>query len=124
MNSTGDVLNTINVNFTFTIPAITSLFEIDPGFVKEGIANCYLYADDFKKVNTTAGAATFDLNRIFKKYQKTGFVVTLDDKAVVTDNKKSNELADVANSGKFTDNTYVTLIGGLGQEKGYNQTLN
>ncbi|MFS2911450.1 PL29 family lyase N-terminal domain-containing protein [Bacteroides uniformis] len=124
MNSTDDVLNTINVNFTFTIPAITSLFEIDPGFVKEGIANCYLYADDFKKVNTTAGAATFDLNRIFKKYQKTGFVVTLDDKAVVTDNKKSNELADVANSGKFTDNTYVTLIGGLGQEKGYNQTLN
>ena len=124
MNSTGDVLNTINVNFTFTIPAITSLFEIDPGFVKEGIANCYLYADDFKKVNTAAGAATFDLNRIFKKYQKTGFTVTLDNKTVVTDNKKSNELANVAGNGNFTDNTYVTLIGGLGQEKGYNQTLN
>ena len=123
-NGTGDVLNTINVNFTFTIPAITSLFEIDPGFVKEGVANCYLYESDFKKVETTNGAATFDLNRIFKKYQNTGFVVTLDDKAVVTDNKKSNELADVANSGKFTDNTYVTLTGDLGQEKGYNQTLN
>ena len=123
-NDAGDVLNTINVNFTFTIPAITSLFEIDPGFVKEGVANCYLYESDFKKVETTDGAATFDLNRIFKKYQKTGFVVTLDDKAVVTDNKKSNELADVANSGKFTDNTYVTLTGDLGEEKGYNKTLN
>ena len=123
-----EVLNTINVPFIFSIPAINTLFVIDPGFVKEGVASCYLYADDSKKVNTS-GAATFNLKRIFSKMETTGYTVALDDKTVVTDNKKSADLAYVgATSGTasvaVTEDTYITLEGTLGEEVGYNQSLN
>lgn len=124
-----EVLNTINVPFIFSIPAIDTLFEIDPGFIKEGVASCYLYADDNDKVvATTTGAATFKLNRIFSKIQTTGYTVTLDDKTVVTSDKKSADLAGIgatrAASGDVTTATYITLTGTLGEEVGYNQPLN
>lgn len=124
-----EVLNTINVPFIFSIPAIDTLFEIDPGFIKEGVASCYLYADDNDKVvATTTGAATFKLNRIFSKIQTTGYTVTLDNKTVVTSDKKSADLAGIgttrAASGDVTTATYITLTGTLGKEVGYNQPLN
>lgn len=113
--------------FTLTLPAITTLFEIDPGFINNNVANCYLYAADFKAVKTVTGAATVKLNRIFKKYETTGFTLALDDKAAVTSDKKSSDLATVgtdAASVGMADETYVTLSGDLGKEKGYDQTLN
>ena len=127
----GEKLNSIKVPFTFTLPAITDLFAIDPGFIKENVANCYLYNDDFKKVNTS-GAATFKLSRIFSKYDVNGFTVKLNaiDKIGSTD-KKSSELATLKSDATAADNAkvvaddlaYLTLDGTLGEEKGYDQVL-
>ena len=126
----GEELNTIKVPFTFTLPAITELFAIDPGFVKDGVANCYLYTDDFKAVETTTGAATFKLSRIFSKYSTNGFSVGLNSKDNVgTTNKKSSALAGVGASRAATtavvanDLAYLTLTGTLGAETGYDQIL-
>jgi hypothetical protein len=127
----GEKLNSIKVPFTFTLPAITDLFAIDPGFIKENVANCYLYNDDFKKVNTS-GAATFKLSRIFSKYDVNGFTVKLNaiDKIGSTD-KKSSELATLKSDAEAAANAkvvaddlaYLTLDGTLGEEKGYDQVL-
>ena len=127
----GEKLNSIKVPFTFTLPAITDLFAIDPGFIKENVANCYLYNDDFKKVNTS-GAATFKLSRIFSKYDVNGFTVKLNaiDKIGSTD-KKSSELATLKSDAAAAANAkvvandlaYLTLDGTLGEEKGYDQVL-
>jgi len=125
-------LNTIKVPFTFTLPAITTLFEIDPGFVKEGVANLYLYAADYTKTNS-AGAATFKLDRVFKKYEA-GFDIELESKSKVGEtNKVSTQLAQLSHtSGGFHNKVtiveeelaYLTLTGDLGKEAGYGQVLN
>ena len=100
-----EVLNVVKVPFTFTLPAITTLFQIDPGFIKNGVANCYMYADDAKAAKlTTTGAdvilPTFKLSRIFKKYAKTGFTIALDAKTKVGEtNKTSAELAYLGTGG-------------------------
>ena len=133
----GEKLNSIKVPFTFTLPAITELFEIDPGFVKDNVANCYLYNEDFKTAKV-AGAATFKLSRIFSKYDYNGFTVKLNttDKIGSTD-KKTSELADLnavaaasanatlGDEAIVTDKVlaYLTLSGNLGEEKGYDQVL-
>ena len=132
----GEELNTIKVPFTFTLPAITELFAIDPGFVKDGVANCYLYTDDFGAVKN-AGAATFKLSRIFSKYSTNGFNVELNSKDKVgSTDKKSSELAGVSAKATATDAipagttpvvasdlAYLTLAGTLGKETGYDQVL-
>ena len=138
-DAANETLNSIKVPFTFTLPAITDLFAIDPGFIKENVANCYLYNDDFKEVNDN-GAATFKLSRIFSKYDTNGFIIALNakDKVGSTD-KKSSELATLStvttvdNKKKVTtgssasvianDLSYLTLSGTLGEEKGYDQVL-
>ena len=134
----GEKLNSIKVPFTFTLPAITELFAIDPGFVQNNVANCYLYMDDFKAAKR-AGAATFKLSRIFSKYDTNGFTVKLNanDKIGSTD-KKSSELAKLnsvaatseadatqAANATVTEDVlaYLTLDGTLGEEKGYDQVL-
>ena len=128
----GEKLNSIKVPFTFTLPAITELFAIDPGFVQNNVANCYLYMDDFKAAKR-AGAATFKLSRIFSKYDTNGFTVKLNanDKIGSTD-KKSSELAKLnsvaatseadatqAANATVTEDVlaYLTLDGTLGEEK-------
>ena len=129
----GEKLNSIKVPFTFTLPAITELFEIAPGFINENVANCYLYNEDFKKVNATDGAATFKLSRVFSKYDYNGFTVKLNttDKIGSTD-KKSSELATLKSGSVDAAVTatvvkdelaYLTLSGKLGEEKGYDQVL-
>ena len=65
----GEKLNSIKVPFTFTLPAITELFAIDPGFVQNNVANCYLYMDDFKAAKR-AGAATFKLSSSETDYRR------------------------------------------------------
>ena len=137
-NENGEKLNSIKVPFTFTLPAITELFAIDPGFVQNNVANCYLYMDDFKAAKR-AGAATFKLSRIFSKYDTNGFTVKLNanDKIGSTD-KKSSELAKLnsvaatseadatqAANATVTEDVlaYLTLDGTLGEEKGYDQVL-
>ena len=128
-------LNTIKVPFTFTIPAITTLFEIDPGFVKEGVANLYLYEADATAAHT-ATSATFMLDRVFSKYEA-GFTIALDDKAKVGETDKTSAQLAHLNS-KHSDSgimyasreideeilAYVTLTGTLGEEAGYGQVLN
>lgn len=137
-NENGEKLNSIKVPFTFTLPAITELFAIDPGFVQNNVANCYLYMDDFKAAKK-AGAATFKLSRIFSMYDTNGFTVKLNanDKIGSTD-KKSSELAKLnsvaatseadatqAANATVTEDVlaYLTLDGTLGEEKGYDQVL-
>ena len=134
VDADGEELNTIKVPFTFTIPAITTLFEIDPGFVKEGVANLYLYEADSKAVHS-ATSATFMLDRVFSKYEA-GFTIALDDKAKVGEtDKTSAQLAHLnsvvsetttATSVTIKEETlaYVTLTGALGKEAGYGQVLN
>lgn len=106
--------------------AITpGLFAIDPRFIKENVATCYIYNDDFKKVNTTDGAATFKLSRIFSKYDTNGFTIALNNKDKVgSTNKKSNELATLTTNTVTADVlSYLTLSGTLGEEAGYDQVL-
>ena len=124
-DAANETLNSIKVPFTFTLPAITDLFAIDPGFIKENVATCYLYNDDFKKVNATDGAATFKLSRIFSKYDTNGFTIALNNKDKVgSTNKKSNELATLTTSTVTADVlSYLTLSGTLGEEAGYDQVL-
>ena len=132
VDAANEELNTIKVPFTFTIPAITTLFEIDPGFVKGGVANLYLYEADYKKTNSN-GAATFMLDRVFKKYEA-GFVIALDAEVKVgATDKTSAQLAQLSHtSGGFhnyveivdEELAYVTLSGELGKEAGYGQALN
>lgn len=124
-DAASETLNSIKVPFTFTLPAITDLFAIDPGFIKENVANCYLYNDDFKKVNTTDGATTFKLSRIFSKYDTNGFTIALNNKDKVgSTNKKSNELATLTTNTVTADVlSYLTLSGTLGEETGYDQVL-
>lgn len=92
----GEKLNSIKVPFTFTLPAITELFAIDPGFVQDNVANCYLYKDDSDKYAAGKTTATFKLSRIFSKYDTNGFTVKLNttDKIGSTD-KVSSQLADL-----------------------------
>ena len=129
----GEKLNSIKVPFTFTLPAITELFAIDPGFVQDNVANCYLYEDDSDKYiasTTTSTTATFKLSRIFSKYDTNGFTVKLNttDKIGSTD-KVSSQLADLNVAGydevsvEPNQLAYLALTGTLGQEPGYDQVL-
>lgn len=131
-------LNELTVPFTFTLPAITELFEIASGYMNaEGVANLYMYADDYKKAKS-AGASTFKLGRIFSNYSTNGFNIKLDNSTNIgSTNTTSAGLAELQaisamgfgtapaaslaiNSG---DIAYLTLKGNLGQEPGYGQTL-
>lgn len=125
-------LNTITVPFTLTLPDINTLYVIDPGFIKEGVASCYLYEEDAHAVGAQYTNATFKLNRIFSKSDTSGnFQVTLDDKAEVVNKKASNKLAQMSKKRtaenaleeNFDSDAYITLIGDLGKEEGYNQVL-
>ena len=89
-----DELNTIYVPFKFTVPAITSLFEIDPGFIKNGVVDLYLYNEDKDLALAGDTLPSFMLSRVFKKFETTGYSITLDAvNKVGATNKKSNELA-------------------------------
>lgn len=128
----GEKLNSIKVPFTFTLPAITELFAIDPGFVQDNVANCYLYKDDSDKYAAGNTTATFKLSRIFSKYDTNGFTVKLNttDKIGST-NKVSSQLAWLQSNSQASNNAlvvndnlaYLTLQGNLGSEQGYDQVL-
>ena len=99
-DAAGEELNVIKVPFKLTLPAITTLFEIDPGFINNGVASCYMYAADSTAamLEKNAGKSplpTFKLSRIFKKYvKKAGFTIALDGKTKVgTTDKTSAQLA-------------------------------
>ena len=135
-------LNELTVPFSFTLPAITELFEIAPGYLNaEGVANLYMYEEDFKSV-VANGAATFKMSRIFSKFSTNGFKIKLDgsDKIGSTEktsaklaylNKTTDYVTGVANAeivGEKLDANlaYLTLYqggNGLGGEAGYAQTL-
>ena len=135
-------LNELTVPFTFTLPAITEMFEIAPGYLNaEGVANLYMYEEDFNDV-VTNGAATFKMSRIFSKFSTNGFKIMLDgsDKIGSTDKTSAKlaylntEIAYVTgvtdkNEGVALDATtlaYLTLYqggNGLGGEAGYGQAL-
>ncbi len=120
-------LNTITVPFTLTLPDINTLYVIDEAYLNNGVAYCYLYADDANAGGNQA--ATFKLDRIFSKKDVTGnFKVTLDDEAVVVNKKTSDDLVQILNTEEenneaFTDKAYITLTGDLGKEEGYDQVL-
>ena len=120
-DANGEKLNDILVPFTFKLPAITDLFVIDPGFIKEDVVNLYMYADDFD------GKSTFKLSRVFSKYEATGYEIALDATDVVVSDKKSANLATVGGSNKtavVADKlAMLSLTGTLGEEAGYDQVL-
>ena len=132
-NADGETLNSILVPFTFELPALSDLFVIDPGFIKDDVVNLYLYADDAKVVHTS-GAATFMLSRVFEKYDAEGMTIALDNKVAILPDLTSFALAHVNSVKSNTtdaeyvnvkENTlaYLTLTGDLGKEKGYDQVL-
>ena len=135
VNADGEELNSISVPFTFTLPAISNYFEIDPGFVKEGVTHLYLYEDDSDAIHTSETSATFMLDRVFSKYEP-DYTISLEDETEVGETEKTSaELAHLnsqvsdtktATSVTIKANTlaYVTLNGKLGEEAGYGQVLN
>ena len=141
----GDQLNSITIPFTLTLPEITSLFQLDQKLVENGAAICYLYAEDYKNVETTTGAASFMLSRVFQKIESTGFQVALDAQTKVGNtDKTAAQLAqvDMVKGGDVTPEdtdgkvnfkhndegeTYITLTGdradGTGLNAGYGEEL-
>ena len=128
-----EALNTIKVPFTLTLPDINTLYVIDEAYLNNGVAYCYLYADDAQAGGTDAYRATFKLNRIFSKSDVSGnFEVTLDNEVEVVNKKTSSQLAQMGKyttagyevEPKFDKDAYITLIGSeLGKEEGYDQVL-
>lgn len=126
-------LNTITVPFTLTLPDINTLYVIDEAYLNNGVAYCYLYADDAQAGGTDAYRATFKLNRIFSKSDVSGnFKVTLDNEVEVVNKKTSSQLAQMSKytsadynvEPNFDQGAYITLIGSeLGKEEGYDQVL-
>ena len=125
-------LNTITVPFTLTLPDINTLYVIDEAYLNNGVAYCYLYAED-AIVGGGQNRATFKLNRIFSKSDVSGnFQVTLDNEVEVVNKKTSSQLAQMSKyttagyevEPKFDKDAYITLIGSeLGKEEGYDQVL-
>lgn len=132
-NKNKEALNTIKVPFTLTLPDINTLYVIDEAYLNNGVAYCYLYADDAQAGGTDAYRATFKLNRIFSKSDVSGnFQVTLDNEVEVVNKKTSSQLAQMSKyttagyevEPKFDKDAYITLIGSeLGKEEGYDQVL-
>ena len=118
-----EVLNSIVVPFQFTVPALSTFFEVEPAVFTEGVAYAYMNIED-----QTAGEAAYKLSRAFKKYPE-GVSIALNNETKIVGNYTSEGLADLSTT--FTADAKITLTDNLvdgannadGTEAGYAKEL-
>ena len=114
-------LSTTVIPFTLSIPSINDLFVQQNGVFIGGVANAYMDAEATKKTLD----ATYSFKSAFNKLPEnhTTYHFTLDDKTVITDNKKSSDLAAIYDDKKESTITLTGSTDGNGLQKGYKQEL-
>lgn len=96
-----EVLNSIVVPFQFTVPALSTFFEVEPAVFTEGVAYAYMTKED-----QTAGEAAYKLSRAFKKYPE-NVAITLNTQTKIVGNYVSSTLATI--DAAFTATAKITL---------------
>ena len=100
----GDVLNTVRLPFTLSIPDLNTLFVQQSGVFVNGVANAYMDADATQDANSS-GVVTprYVIKGAFQEFAKnvgsSTFDVALDNNTKISGNNKSANLAS------FVDNT-------------------
>ena len=114
-------LSTTVIPFTLSIPSINDLFVQQNGVFIGGVANAYMDAT----ATTETLDATYPFKSAFNKLPEnhTTYNFTLDDKTVITDNKKSSDLAAINDKKKESTITLTGSTDGNGLQKGYKQEL-
>ena len=114
-------LSTTVIPFTLSIPSINDLFVQQNGVFIGGVANAYMDAT----ATTETLDATYPFKSAFNKLPEnhTTYNFTLDDKTVITDNKKSSDLAAINDNKKESTITLTGSTDGNGLQKGYKQEL-
>ena len=96
-----EVLNSIVVPFQFTVPALSTYFEVEPAVFTEGVAYAYMVPED----RDGASDATYKLSRAFKEFPNVD--IALDDETKIVGDYTSKGLASM--DGKFTADAKITL---------------
>lgn len=126
----GDVLNTLKVPFTISIPAISDFFKPQAGVLVDGVLNAYMTPADIAGTND----ATYKLYRAFNEFATTTtglyYNLNLDATTKIAKDKKSNELATLSDTQIVpgdANNIAITLANilpnGDGTQAGYKQEL-
>lgn len=131
VDSDNDVLNTLKVPFTISIPEFAGFFKPQDGVLVNGVLNAYMTSDD--KTVGDVSDATYKLYRAFNEFETTNknltYNITLDDKTKITSakDKKSSELATLSHITMPLINNRkdisITLTGTKGAQVGYKQDL-
>lgn len=126
----GDVLNTLKVPFTISIPAISDFFKPQAGVLVDGVLNAYMTPADIAGTND----ATYKLYRAFNEFATTTtglhYNLNLDATTKIAKDKKSNELATLSDTQIVpgdANSIAITLANilpnGDGTQAGYKQEL-
>lgn len=117
-----DVLNTLKVPFTISIPAIADFFKPQAGVFVGGVANAYMVPTD-----GTNGSATYKLYRAFNEFKTITAPLTydlaLDAITKIAKDKTSSQLALITGTYADANNIAITLAGINGEQDGYKQEL-
>ena len=97
-----EVLNSIVVPFQFTVPALSTFFEVEPAVFTEGVAYAYMTPED----RDGASDATYKLSRAFKKFH-TGVAIALNNETKIVGDYTSKGLALMDD--EFTAGAKITL---------------
>lgn len=128
-DSDRDVLNTLKVPFTISIPEFAGFFKPQDGVLVNGVLNAYMTSDD-----KTAGAvsdATYKLYRAFNEFATTTknltYDIALDATTKIANDKKSSELAYLSHRTieliTNRQDMSITLTGTKGAQVGYKKDL-
>ena len=101
---TSEVLNSVVVPFQFTVPALSTFFEVEPAVFTEGVAYAYMTKEDCD--NVANGDASYKLSRAFKKFH-TGVAIALNNETKIVGDYKSKDLASM--DATFTATSKITL---------------
>ena len=96
-----EVLNSVVIPFQFTVPALSTFFEVEPAVFKGDVAYAYMTKED-----QTWGEPAYKLSRAFKKY-KEGVKLELDDETKIVGDYTSKGLA--FRSATFTAEAEIQL---------------
>ena len=135
-----DVLSTVKLPFTLSIPTFTDIFVHQDGIWVDGVAQAYMYATDVRGASATNAAATYTIKNSFKTLKDNmGSAFTFDWGLDAADankisGKKHEELATLSATSINKDNvetTTITLNNGLvsggnnanGTQLGYGKEL-
>ena len=97
-----EVLNSVVIPFQFTVPALSTFFEVEPAVFKGDVAYAYMNKEDYPGW----ACPQYKLSRAFKKY-KEGVKLTLDNETKIVGDYTSQGLA--FKSGTFTADAIIQL---------------